>query len=274
MSQINYKLRKLKHRKKIFILVILVLVVSYLFWGPLFPWNPIKIGYKKIESSKATVYITDYNREDVIYDFDEIIEEEEKFHGLRFKEKFKVIILGKESNMKRYLPWMSGSGYSVKLGSLNLIYIGANARNSPYGIEVFLKHEISHLLIHQNTSSHDKNMKILKQGWLAEGVATYIGGPHYYEKNEFIELWNANGFQFNSLYMENPHEMSENIIRLKYTYYRFFTEFLIETFGIENFQAYIKSYIDNPQNYEVIFSEIHNKELNEILRDFDAYMEL
>ena len=229
----------MKHKKKFFLLVILVLVVSYLFWGPLFPWNPIKIGYQKIESLKATVYITDYDGEDVIYNLDEIINEEEKFHGLRFKEKFKVIILGKESNMKRYLPWMSGSGYSVKLGSLNVIYIGANARNSQYGIGAFLKHEISHLLIHQNTSSHDKNMVILNQAWLAEGIATYFGGPHYYDKNEFNELWYENGFRYNSLYMENPHEMGKNIIRLKYTYYRFFIEFLLENYGIEKLQAHM-----------------------------------
>ena len=64
--------------------------------------------------------------------------------------------------MKRFLPWMRGSGYSVKLGSVNVIYIGANARNSQHGIGVFLKHEISHLLIHQNTSSGGNNLEILK----------------------------------------------------------------------------------------------------------------
>jgi len=263
---------KIKHKKKYILLIFILLVASYLFWGPLFPWNPIKFGFMKIESSKATVYITDFKGENVVYQLDEIILEAEQFHGMEFKEKFKIIILGKESNMKRYLPWMSGSGYSVKLGSLNVIYIGANARNSPYGIGVFLKHEISHLLIHQNTSSHDKNMVILNQGWLAEGVATYFGGPHYYDKNEFIELWNENGFQYNSLYMESPHEMGKNIIRLKYTYYRFFIEFMLENYGIETLQAYIKLYIDNPMNYKVFFPEIYNKELSEFLHDFAAYM--
>ena len=264
----------MKHRKKIFILFILVFVVSYLFWGPLFPWNPIKIGYKKIESSKATIFITDFDREDIVYQIDELLREEEEFHGLKFMEKFKIIILGKESNMKRYLPWLKGDGYSVKLGSVNVIYIGANARNSPYGIEVFLKHEISHLLIHQNTSSHGENMEILQQAWLTEGVATYFGGPHYYNKNDFVELWNMNGFQFNSLYMENPHEIDRNIIRLKYTYYKFFIEFLIDTYGKEKLKAYIKLYTHNPKNYEIIFPEIYNNKLEDVLRDFDVYMML
>jgi hypothetical protein len=221
--------------KRFFFLIFCLLVISYLLWGPLFPWNPLKFGYKKIESSKATVYITDHEDENVVYQLDEIILAGENFHGIEFRKRFKIIVLGKESNMKRHLPWLKGSGYSVKLGSLNLIYIGANARNSPYGVGVFLKHEISHLLIHQNTSSGDDNMEILKQGWLAEGVATYFGGPYYYNKHEFIELWKANGLMYNSLYEENPHE-------------------------------------NNPNAYKMIFSEVYNEEINQILTSFSTYM--
>jgi hypothetical protein len=244
----------------------------YLFWGPLFPWNPLKPGFKKFESSSVTVYITEFNGEDIVFKIDEILREEEDFHGIGFKKKFKIIILGKESNMKRFLPWLRGSGYSVKLGSVNLIYIGANARNSQYGIGVFLKHEISHLLIHQNTPSRGDNMEIQKQGWLSEGVATYFGGPHYYDKDEFIELWTQLGLTFDSLYEENPLKMDRSIFHLKYTYYRFFIEFLIETYGLEKLQAYLKSYLINPKNYKIIFPEVYNEELKEILQDYNDFM--
>jgi len=235
---------KLKFKRKYLIPVFLLLVTLYLFWGPLFPWSPIKPGFKKIESSGATVYITEFNGESEVYKLDDIIEEAEIFHGMRFKEKFRIIILGKESNMKRYLPWLAGSGYSVKLGSINVIYIGAIARNSQYGIVVYLKHEMSHLLIHQNTLSAGNNMEILEQAWLAEGVATYFGGAQYYEKEEFISLWTANDMTFDSLYNENPHDMDKNIIWLKYTYYRFLVEFLIENYGLETkVSLFLKYYI-------------------------------
>ncbi len=260
--------------RKFFFLSFFLIVVLYLFWGPLFPWNPMKFGFKKIESSKATVYINEFNDEGVVYKLDEILKEEEEFHGMRFNEKIKIIILGKESNMKRFLPWMRGSGYSVKLGFINVIYIGANARKSQYGMGVFLKHEISHLLIHQNTSSSSNNLEIQKQGWLSEGVATYFGGPHYFEKNQFIELWKDKGMAFDSLYEENPLEMDGTVIRLKYTYYRFFIEFLIETYGSEKFQAYLKNYMNDPKSYKTIFPEVYNEDLNEILRKFNAYMNL
>ena len=203
---------------------------------------------------------------------DELIQEEEKFHGLIFKKKFKIIIPGRETSMKRYLPWMKGSGYSVKLGFVNVIYIGATGRNSPYGIDIFLKHEISHLLIHQNASSAKNNMKILKQGWFAEGIATYYGGPHYYTKDEFILLWQENGMKFDRLYEANPHEMDKSIIRLKYTYYRFFAEFLINTYGLEKLQYYLKRYVNDPGNYKTFFPEVYDEDINAILARFNIFM--
>lgn len=265
---------KIKFQKKYFFIGFLLLIILYLFWGPLFPWNPLKLGHEKIESTKATIYITEYDGENVVNKLDELIQEEEEFHGMEFKKKFKIIVLGKESSMKRYLPWLSGTGYSVSMGFLNVIYIGPMARNSKYGIDVFLKHEISHLLIYQNTLSSSNNMEIVNQAWLSEGVATYFGGPHYYEKKDFIKLWEEKGLQFNSLYMENPQDMDKNIIRLKYTYYRFFIEFLIDYYGIEKFQAYLKSYCINPKNYNSIFVDIYNNDLNEILLKFDSYLKI
>ena len=263
---------KLRTAAKYFLPLLLLLFICYLFWGPLFPWSPVKPGYKKIGSSGATVFIKDYKDEDVIYRLDELLLEEEAFHALKFHKKFRVVILGRESNMKRYLPWIKGSGYSVKLGSLNVIYLGPTARTSPYGIEVFLKHEISHLLIHQNTPSGRNNMEMLKQGWLAEGIATFFGGPHYYERDDFIELWKSKGMAFDSLYEANPHEMDRNIIRLKYTYYRFFIEFLVDTYGITELQEYLKDYMEDPESYKLIFSEIYNEDLTQILLKFSSCM--
>lgn len=68
--------------------------------------------------------------------------------------------------------------------------------------------------------------------------------------------------------------MDRSIIRLKYTYYRVFIEFLIETYGIERFQAYLKSYINNPKGYKMIFPDVYNEGLNEILWNFNTYMNM
>ncbi len=66
----------MRYKKKYFLLIILLPVLLYLFWGPLFPWSPLKPGFNKIEYSKATVYITDFEGENIVYNLDQILQEE------------------------------------------------------------------------------------------------------------------------------------------------------------------------------------------------------
>jgi len=257
----------LKIRKKYLVLLLVCMsIVSYLFWGPLFPWNPIKIGYIKIPASKATVYVNELTDKDsVFYHINEIIQEEEKFHGLEYVDQFKIVVLSRESNNKRYLPWLNGSGYSVSLSALNLIYIGSNARKSPIGIEPHLKHELSHLLIDQNTS-FKKAMKIHKQAWFVEGIAEYLSGHSFYSKNELKKLVTMSQVSWIRFTEKSPQNMSWQELQLKYSYYKYFIEFLVETQGISKLQEYIKLYIHDPDSYNELFMKVYSMGLDEILK--------
>jgi hypothetical protein len=254
----------------VLLLVMAVAIVSYLFWGPLFPWNPVKIGYTEVSSPNATIYIANMTeRDSMVYRIDEIIQEEEKFHDLKYAHDFKIIIPGKESSMKRFLPWLKGSRYSVSLSLADVVYIGPTARRSPNGIEPYLKHELSHLLIDQNTT-FKKALKIHEQGWLAEGVAEYFSGRSFYGRDEFLERCKANSLEFTSLYEKNPLRMSLQEVRLRYTYYRFLIEFLVDTYGIEKLQQYLKRYVNDPQDYKKLFIEVYSENLSTILDRFNA----
>ena len=249
----------MKTKKKYWALLVLVIIISYLLWGPLFPWNPVKIGYIKISSTKATIYIDDITeRDSVVYRIDEIISEEEKFHNLKYVDDISIIILSKTSNMKRYLPWLKGSRYSVTLSLVNHIYIGPNARKYSDGIEPYLKHELSHLLIDQNTTF--KNAQIIhEQGWFAEGIAEYFSGYSFYSKEEFLKLCANKKLNFKSLYEENHLKMSVGETKLKYTYYKLFIEFLVENYGLTKLQEYLKKYINHPQDYKKYFVDIFKR---------------
>lgn len=251
-------------------LLILMNVVFYLFWGPLFPWSPIKIGYATIEGSKSTVYIDDMSdRDSIVYQIDEIIREEEKFHDLSYKDNFRIVILNEESNMKRYVPWLKGSDYSVSLSSLNLIYIGPNARKSQWGIGPYLKHELSHLLIGQNTTL-EKALKIHEQGWFAEGIAEYFSEHGFYTKNELLQLIKMGKLSISTLKEKNPLNMSKKELVLKYSYYRFFIEYLVDNYGTNKLQKFLKSYINNPEGYKTIFYEVYNTEIDNTLKNYNT----
>ena len=261
-----------KKTKRLYIILGLFfsVLVIYLFWGPLFLWNPIKIGYTKIDTPKAVIYISNITPKDsIVYHIGKIISEEEKFHDLKFKNKIKIIVLDEESNMKRYLPWLSGSKYSVSLSMVDLIYIGPTARKSLEGIETHLKHELSHMLMDQNTT-HTAAKLIHNQGWFAEGIAEYFSGHKFLTKSEFIELCKSKNLRFVNFHEKNPLNMSIGEIRLKYTFYKFFIEFLVKEFGIKKIQQYLKKYIKNPHNYKKLFPEIYFMDLNELLRKFNS----
>ena len=243
-------------------------VIFYLFWGPLFPWNPVKIGYKKFTSSKATLYINEMTEKDsIVYRINDLIIEEEQFHDLNYLERFKIVVLSKGSKNKRFLPWLNGSGYSISLSPLNLIYIGSTARRSAWGIEPYLRHELSHLLVGQNTT-YKNARKIHKQAWLVEGIAEYFSKHSFYDQDELVELIKQNDFQISTLDNNNPLEMSWQELQLKYSYYRYLVEFLIEEYGMKKLQEYLKRYLRDPENYQDSFISVYSIGLNEVVEKY------
>ena len=261
-------------KKQLFLASALLILICYLFWGPLFPWNPIKAGYEKISSPMATVYIAEMTGKDsVVYQIEQLIQEEEKFHNLTYKNEFKIIIVSKDSHMKRFVPWLAGSGYSVSLSLLNVIYIGPIARKSTEGLKRYLKHELSHMLLAQNTS-YEKGRLIHEQAWLSEGIAEYFSGHQFYSKSEFIRFCRMENFQFTSLNQKSPMEMSPNELKFNYTYYGLFIEFLINHYGTGKFHQYLTTYIENPQDYKDHFITIYESKLTEILNLFKHSLKL
>ncbi len=255
------------------LLSILAIVILYLFWGPLFPWNPLKIGYQRIPADKAMLYIRDFTeRDSAVYRIDEIIREEEAFHDLEYSKPFKIVVLGKDANMKRYLPWLKGTGYSVSLSYLNLVYIGRTARRSQQGIEAYLRHELSHLLLGQNTSP-EKALMIHRQGWFTEGIAEYFSGHTFYSKAEFAELCRKNDIRFSGLLETNPHKMSITELKFKYSFYKYFIDYLVANYGLDSLQAYLKLYIQNPQQYRGFFVPIYECDLDTLLDEFNRNLQ-
>ncbi len=264
----------MKFEKKYVLTGILTIFLLYLFWGPLFPWSPLKIGYEKFGNSKVTVYIHDTEPKDsVVKKIYTIIETTEMFHGLKFKDKFTIIVTGRNSDMRRFIPWQGGSGYSVSLEMMKVIYIGPNARMSPYGIETFIKHELSHQLIYQNTSTNEKKFIMQGQSWFVEGIAIYYGGPFYYSKKEVFRQCTDLYDDFSSLYEGNIMKAPKNEIRFRYAYYGYFIGFLIDNYGHGKLIKYLRNYIESPVDYKHLFAKVYQKNIEELLKEFRIYMQ-
>lgn len=259
-------------RKRYILLIMLFIIAVYLFWGPLFPWFPLKAGYDRIETDKAVLYIEGMSeRDSVAFDLQRIIAEEEEFHGLEYKKRFRIIIPDPGSNMKRFTPWLRGTGMSVSLGFGNVVYIGPSARRSAFGIETYIKHELSHMLLHHNTVSKSDALKMHRQGWLTEGLAIYFGGPIFYTLEDFAKACRESGIGFDSLLEAKMTRLPLGEIRLRYAYYGYFVQFLDETYGRERLRDLISRYVKAPGEYEDILNEVYSKELLELLEEYRSY---
>jgi hypothetical protein len=259
--------------RRIYILIIILGLVIYLFWGPLFPMSPVKKGYQTIKYTGATLYIQDIIHGDsCVFYLDDILKEEAEIHDLEYRSKIKVIIPGPGTSMKRFLPILRGRSYSVSLSGVNLIYIGTNARTSEYGIEAFLKHELSHMLIGQNAENRKAKLEMQRQSWLVEGIATYYGGPQYHDRESMVALSEQFDLELSELNESNIMHIPSSEIRLRYSFYRHFTLYLIETYGLEKFQLYLKEYIHDPHAYNALFTKVYAEDMESVLASFHAYL--
>ncbi len=254
--------------------VVFLMILIYLFQGPLFPWNPIKPGYEKIKFSRGMLYIKDITGKDsIVFRIDKIIEAEEKFHDLRYQDDMKIFIVNRDGSMKRFLPWMGGAGYSVSLSMANLIYIGPKARNSKAGPGPHIKHELSHMLIDQNTSLENA-LEMHEQGWFVEGIAEYFSGHTFYSREEFKEVCRRYKFEFDGLMEKNPLKMKGKELLFSYSYYKYFIEYLCITNGEQKLRQYLKRYIQKPGEYKELFREIYGTDLKNLLTGYKKFLNL
>ncbi|MFC1725167.1 hypothetical protein ACFL4T_06045 [candidate division KSB1 bacterium] len=267
------KIKNVIKKKKFSIPVLLLIMLIVLgFYGPLYPWSPVKISYKKTDLEMASVYVKDKgNWNPIIYQVDEIMKAEEDFHGLKYKSRIKIFCVADSGDMKRFVPYLEMSDGAVNLGILRLIFLGPVTRTASFGLEAFLKHELSHALLVQNTSIK-KALQIHRQSWLAEGTAVFYSGLFFYNKCSFAKICRQMDLKFDSIYPGRALDFEKGEMKFKYSLYGFFVQFLIEKYGMDMFREYVKEYIKEPENYKKFCLEIYGESFKIMLSRFEKYV--
>ena len=114
-------MKKLWLKRILFIITgLFTIILVYGLWGPLYPWNPVKLSYEKIEFENATFFIRDIEKWDKSYNkVDGIMRKEEEFHGMKYKHRIKIFCVPDSADFKRFLPWLKSS----KASSFILIFL-------------------------------------------------------------------------------------------------------------------------------------------------------
>jgi predicted SprT family Zn-dependent metalloprotease len=257
----NLQIKKKLKNSLFGIAVILVGLLSYeILWGKLFPYSTIFIGFTKHELSNTVIYTQNGVEYKDFVRIDTLIPSVENFHELKFLSKPKIFIFRDSSNYihrslsnARFCTYYNGS-IEMSPWALN------EAMNGKISLEIYLRHELSHSLLHQHNGILNAH-KYPK--WLAEGFAMYsanqMGTSLYPSKEKTYELIQQGNFMPPSYFRTNKeHKVKiefKNNVAFMYSEFACIVDYLVITYGKEKVLKYIKRLLDNCNNKEVFIEE-------------------
>ncbi|KPL07495.1 hypothetical protein AMJ86_04355 [bacterium SM23_57] len=275
-------------------LIIFFLIIVYAFlYGPLLPFSPIQPGFSKETLSRCDIlWSNDSCIPEEYYAIDSLIAETEKFHHLTYAKRITIVLCSTAKQHKRFS--MSGGHANTALTG-TVIYVNPSIYNALYppiiqlnksdifftkgrgnikrDIPSFLKHELSHALLYQNTT-FAKARKI--KSWLEEGLAVYFGNPHhYYRGDEFKQLAIDRGYFFDLFDNQKDAYFVPPEIKFyfKYGAYGAFMEYLVDSKGMDAVLNFTHEYIKSPHKESQLFQYYFNTTMDSALEGFRKSLE-
>jgi len=249
------KIRRSKIVTGLALFFFLALALAFPF-GPLLPWSPLKFGYNHVGYARADVYVGEHNPVSNDYGLvDRMMNEAEVFHGLLYRRRVRVIECKDWRACDRSLPWMGnlhGLG-GVTLATGDAIYITPKLKEKGFSTAEFLRHELSHALISQNTSMLS-SFKLNEQPWFNEGLAVSFGRQsNYVKRDEFL----ARAKQIDLVnYLDPAKRVEPWDQRFAYATQRYFIEYLRAQFGEDRFRQFLRKNIGQPVAWRATFADV------------------
>jgi hypothetical protein len=212
--------------------------------------------------TRADVYYPAGTALDPAYrQIDRFIAEAEVDHRLAMQKRVTVVECRNWDDFGRFMPLIRGRTVgAVTLATGSVIYVTPRLAEKHYDTAEFLRHELSHALIHQNTPLV-RGWRMERQAWFFEGLAVAFGWQKsYLSEQEFIEraatadLTRFIGPPSNEL--PQPPDM-----RFCYPAWRYFLEYLMRTRGRDAFQFLLAGFMENPDAVRATFAHVYGESL-------------
>lgn len=267
-------------KRKIFVLVLLILigcVIYHFIFGRLMPFSPLVIGFEKHQTENSIVFFHNNEKELNYNSVDSLILNAEQFHKLKFNKKVRIFICKTDNEYKRY------TGASSRMVTIfgNAIFISgmANAerKSNTTSTNIYLLHELSHLLIYQNTTVQ---IAVNYPNWFLEGIAVYssnqFGVDGYLTKREVQQEIKKRNFVHPMDYGTFLSSKGNSVINCNVpNKYRFiYAEFgtiigdLINTYGQEIFINFLHQSLKTDDFYTT-FKKEYQLEFSEYVTEFE-----
>jgi hypothetical protein len=257
-------------RKRVLILVAvtaMLLIALACLYGPLFPWSPVKPGYERLRLEHADVYFGAGTYLDADYrQLDHDISAAEQFHELKLHHRMTIIVCRSWSDLHRFLPTVRGEGLGAATPEYGtVIFITPKTREMQLDSGEFLRHELSHAVIHQNSTLW-KSLQFKHAPWLFEGIAV-PNQQAYGTWDDFDRRVRAESIA--PLFSSDPQRTFGFDIRFAYLAWRYFLAWLIETRGRALFQELLTGFMQHPMEVERIFLHVYGENLEAAVSRFE-----
>jgi hypothetical protein len=252
------------------IVVALIALLALCFpFGPLFPWSPWKPGYSSLVLDRATIYYpTGARVPGPFLDVDRDIDESEQFHRLKAPKRIRVILCRNWGDFQRFMPAMGRVG-AVTLDTGTAIYITPRIAEHGFDYGEFLRHEISHATVDQNQSLLEAHAN-RKAPWLFEGIAVSFGKQQAYAS---VAQFKAFVMARDLVPVVDPAKRRPDLpsdMRYNYQVWRYFLEYLIDSYGRDRFQSLLLGVMRDPTASERVFSSVYGVSMPDEIRRFRA----
>ncbi len=245
--------------------IVLVVIGAAFCVGPLLPWSPIKPGYTHFTLHRADIYYPSGTTLDESYkQIDSFIEEAEAFHKLKMPDRITVIAPRTWTDFHLQAPWQRGTAIgALTLQTGTVIWITPKIAEKHFDPGEFLRHELSHAILDQNTTLW-RGHKLNGQPWLYEGLAVDFGRQKaYLTEDEFIA-------RAQTTPLAPAFNGDNSDMRFSYIAWRDFLEYIIRTRGRDKFQDYLLRVMQEPDQAQALFPEFFGLSFDAAIRQFQA----
>jgi len=243
---------------------VFLLLVGAFCDGPLFPWSPVKPGYTHFTLHRADIYYPSGTQlEDAYRQVDNFIAEAETFHRLKMPDRITVIAPRTWTDFHLQAPWQRGPVGALTLQTGTVIFITPKIAEKHFDTAEYLRHELSHAIIDQNTTLW-RGHKMNGQPWLFEGLAVDFGRQKsYLTEQEFVTRAKTEPLA--------PAFSGDNSdMRFNYVAWRYFLEYLIRTHGRDKFQDYLLRVMQEPDAARAMFPEFFRTTFDDAILQFQT----
>ena len=248
-----------------------------LFWGKLFPYSPVKIGFTKYELSNFVIYIQNGAEYRDLKTIDSLFPSIEDFHQLKFLNKPALYIFrDKENYLQRSISKARFCAYPN--GSLLISpWALKEADEGIISLNIYVQHELSHTLLYQHMEFFTAYFYFPR--WLLEGIAVYssnqMGTSWYPSKEETYEFIKEGNFMPPDFYNSDKEDQVpinvKNRIAFIYSEFGCIVDYIIAIGGKDKFLNYMKTLLHN-NNYDQVFKDIYGISFDKFLINFKEFI--